>query len=115
MDDKHLTFAPAGNRADKIAEKFVAVLFVNADAGFHRHRNGYHVAHRFDAIGYQLRIAHQARAEHAVLHAIGRATYVQVDLIITALLCQFRAMRKLRRITPPNCNATGCSSSLYAR
>jgi hypothetical protein len=54
-----------------------------------------------------LRIAHQARAEHAVLHAIGRATYVQVDLIITALFCQFRAMRKLRRITPPTAMLPG--------
>ena len=98
MDDKHLAFAFSGNRIDKIAQEFVAVLVVNADAGFDRHRDGDHVAHRLDTVCHQLSIPHQARAEHAVLHAIGRAADVEVDLVVAARFCQLRALRQRGRI-----------------
>ncbi len=98
MDNKRLTLAPAGNGINKAAKEFIAVLIVNADAGLHRHRNRDHVAHGFDAVGHQLRIAHQAGPEHAVLHAIGRTTNVEVDLIVAAGFGQLRTVGQLRRI-----------------
>ena len=98
MDDEHLALALSGNGIDEIAQEFVAVLVINADTGFDRHRDRDDVTHGFDAVRHQLRIAHQARAKHAVLHAIGRATHVQVYFVIAALFGQLRALRQRSRI-----------------
>ena len=38
--------------------------------------------HRGDAIADQLRLGHQAGAEPAVLHAVGRAADIEIDLVI---------------------------------
>ena len=56
------------------------------------------VAHRLNAVGNQLRIAHQAGAEHPVLHAVRRAADVEVDLIVAARLRQLRTLRQRSRI-----------------
>ena len=98
VDDEHLAFALAGDRIDEIAQEFVAVLVVNPDTGFDRHRNGNDVAHRLDTVRHQLRVPHQAGAEHAVLHAIGRAANVEVDLVVAARFSQLRALRQGGRI-----------------
>ncbi|STG44827.1 Uncharacterised protein [Escherichia coli] len=98
MDDEHLTLAFAGNGVDEIAEKFIAVLVVDANTRFHRHRNRHHIAHRFHAVGNQLRITHQTRTKHAVLHPVRRAADIQVDLIISTRFCQLRTLRQRRRI-----------------
>ena len=98
MDDKHLALAFPGYRFDKITQKRVAVLVINADTGFHRDRDRHDVAHRFNAVGNQLRVPHQAGAKHTVLHAIGRAADVQVNFIIAARLRQLRAVRQRSRI-----------------
>ena len=42
-------------------------------------------AHRPDALGHQRRLAHQARAEAAALHAIARAAAIQIDLVVAEL------------------------------
>ena len=98
MDDEHLTLAFAGNGVDEIAEKFIAVLVIDANTRFHRHRNRHHIAHRFHAVGNQLRITHQTRTKHAVLHPVRRAADIQVDLIISTRFCQLRTLRQRRRI-----------------
>ena len=100
MNDKHLTFAVARYRVDEIAQEFVAVLVINADTRFHRYRNRHHVAHCFDAIGDQLRIPHQAGAKHAILHAVGRTTHVEIDFVIAPLFSELCALRQRRRIAP---------------
>ena len=94
VNNKHLTLALAGDCLNEIAQKLIAVLVVNADTGFHRDRNRHHIAHRLDAVGHQWRIAHQASAKHPVLHAVGGAADVEVDLIIAARLGQLRALRQ---------------------
>ena len=98
MDDKHLALTVSGDGIDEITQKFIAILVIDADTGFYRYRDGHHVAHRFDTVSYQLRIAHQAGAEHPVLHAVGRTADVEVDLIVTARLRQFRTLGERSRI-----------------
>ena len=98
MDGEHVALAAPGDGLDKVAQEGVAVLIVDADAGLHRHRDRHHVAHRLDAVGDQRRLPHQTGAEHAVLHAIGRAADVEVNLVVTALLRQFGAVRQRGRI-----------------
>ncbi len=90
-----------------------AIPVVDTDTGFYRDRNRHHIAHRLDTVGHQLRIAHQASTKHTVLHAVGGAADVEVDLIIAARLGQLRALRAgAWGSLPPSCRATGCSSSL---
>ncbi|MND66441.1 hypothetical protein D3C80_578340 [compost metagenome] len=98
MNGKHVTFTAPGDGGDEIAQKLVAVLIVNTNAGFHRHRDRHHVAHRLDAVGNQRCLPHQAGTEHAVLYPIRRATDVEVDLVVAALLSQFGAVRQRSRI-----------------
>lgn len=43
-------------------------------------------------------ITHQTRAEHTVLHTVGRATDVEVNLVIAAFFSQLRALRQRSRI-----------------
>ncbi|MNC13855.1 hypothetical protein D3C75_616130 [compost metagenome] len=99
MNDEHFTFALPGNRTDKITQKFVTVLVINADTRFDGDRDRYHVAHRFNAISNALRIRHQTCAEHTVLHPIRRATDVQVNFIVATFFSQFRALCQRGRVT----------------
>ena len=62
-----------------------------------RHRQRHRVAHRPHAVGDQRRLGHQAGAEAAGLHALGRAAAVEVDLVVAPALAQPRAVRELRR------------------
>ena len=98
MDDEHLAFAFPGYRFDKIAQKLIAVLVVNADTGFYRNRDRHDVAHRFNTVSHQLRVPHQAGAKHTVLYAIGRTADVEVNFIIAARLRQLCAVRQRSRI-----------------
>ncbi|VTM86822.1 Uncharacterised protein [Raoultella ornithinolytica] len=98
VDDKHLALTVSGDGIDEITQEFIAILVIDADTGFYRDRDGHHVAHRFDTVRYQLRIAHQAGAEHPVLHAVGRTADVEVDLIVAARFRQFRTLRECSRI-----------------
>ncbi len=100
MDDKHLTFTVTGDHVDEIAQEFVAVLVINTDTGFHRYRNRYHIAHRFDAISDQLRISHQTGTKHSILYTIGRATHVEVNFVIAPLFSKLCALRQRSRIAP---------------
>ncbi|MNI59240.1 hypothetical protein D3C73_1143940 [compost metagenome] len=98
MNDKHLTFSFAGDRVDEITQKFVAVLVINANTGFDRHRNRYHIAHRLDAVGNQLRIAHQAGTKHPVLYAIRGTAHVEVYLVIAPCFRQLRTLCQRGRV-----------------
>ena len=98
MNNKHLTFALAGDRLNEITEEFIAILVVDADTGLHRDRDRHHIAHRFDTVGHQRRVTHQAGAKHPVLHAIGGAADVEIDLVIAARLGQLRALRQGLRV-----------------
>ena len=54
--------------------------------------------HRGDAFGDQLRRAHQAGAERARLHAVGRAADIEVDLVIAEAFADPRRLGELGRI-----------------
>ncbi len=75
--------------ADKTPQEFIAVLVVDANAGFdsHRHIDGRH--HFPNASGNDVRVRHQAGAEPAVLYPVRRAADVDIHLVIPGL-CRFR-------------------------
>jgi hypothetical protein len=63
------------------------ILLVDADAAFHRYRQsgGHCGLHRFDATRNQIRRLHQAGAERARLHPVGRAPDIEIDLVIAEI------------------------------
>jgi hypothetical protein len=60
----------------------VGVLVVDAQAALHRHRDADRLTHGRDAVGHQSRFAHQAGAEPAGLHPVGRAADVDIDFVV---------------------------------
>ena len=96
VHDQHLQ-PRADQGFGKTVQAFVVVLIVHADAAFHRHRNADGSAHRRHAVGHQRGLAHQAGAEAARLHAIGRAADIEIDLVVAPLRADARRLRQLRR------------------
>ena len=98
---------------DRLRERFqrnLRILLVDADAAFHRDRDRDGRLHRGDAFADQGGLGHQAGAEPAILHAVGRAADIQIDLVI-AESCAIRAdCARSCGSEPPSCNATGCSA-----
>ena len=74
------------------------LLLVDADAALDRHRNVDGRRHRRDAFGDQARLAHQAGAEPAALHPVGRAAAIEIDLVIAELGADPRRLGEPRRI-----------------
>ena len=64
----------------------------------HGDGNGDRLLHRGDAFADQLRRAHQAGAERARLHAVGRTADIEVDLAVAERLADARRLRKLVRV-----------------
>ena len=97
MDDEHVA-ARRGDGADEVADECVRLVVIESDPVLdgHRHRHG--VAHRLDAIGDDRRLRHQARAEAAGLHALGRAAAIEIDLVVAPALAQLRARGELAGI-----------------
>ncbi len=85
----------AGAKADGVAQRNFRVLVVNPDAAFHRHRKRDGGAHRRHAFGHKLRLAHQAGAEAARLHAVRWAADIQVDFAIAEIGADLRGLRQL--------------------
>ena len=71
---------------------------VDADAAFDGDGNGDRADHRRHAFGDQSRLAHQAGAETAALHAVGRAAAVQIDLVIAKIGADAGGLGEARRI-----------------
>ena len=78
-------------RADKIAHKLIGFGFVDANAVLDGHWQAHSVLHSLHAISHQRRFRHQTRAKCTALYALGRTTAVQIDFVITPLLCEFCA------------------------
>ena len=72
--------AGAGDRIDKALQVGLAVLLVDADAAFDGHGHGDALLHGGDACGDQLGLRHEAGAEATLLHAVGWAADVEIDL-----------------------------------
>nr|GEX44184.1 transaldolase [Tanacetum cinerariifolium] len=84
--------------ADELAQLLVTVASIDADAVLHRHRNRHRVAHGLDAVGDQLRMPHQHRADHVVLHPIAGAADVEVHLVVARRLRQACAGSQVSRV-----------------
>ena len=96
------------HRVDESEQRFARLLLVDADAAFDRHRKLDRRGHRRDAFGDQRRLAHQAGAETAALHPVGRAAAIEVDLVIAEIgadsrrLGESRRVRRRRAAAPPD-------------
>ena len=100
MHDEHAA-ARCRDRVDEMQETIPIVVVVHAEPALHRHR---HVAgrdHRRDAVRDERGFAHQAGAEAAGLHAVGRATAIEVDLVEAAFGADARGLREQCRVAAP--------------
>src|SRR3954468_1697304 len=68
--------------AGQRVERLLRVLLVNPDAALHRDRHSHGGLHRGHALTHELRLRHQAGAEAPLLHAVGGAADIEVDLVI---------------------------------
>ena len=82
----------------ELVERRLRVLLVDADAALDRDRHRDRGFHRRDAVGDERRLAHQAGAEAAVLHPVGRAADVEVDLVIAEIRADARRSGEVARI-----------------
>ena len=81
-------------------EAILRVLIVHADAALHRDRHAHGLAHRRHALGHKLGLAHQAGAEAAALHPVGRTADIEVDLVVAEILADPRRLGQLTRVRP---------------
>src|SRR5262245_9095744 len=91
--------AGALDRAGERFERLLRILIVDADATLDAHGQLDRSCRGRDAVADESRLSHQASAEAALLHAIGRTADVEVYLVIPEVLGNARALRKLPRIT----------------
>ena len=56
--------------------------------------------HRRNAVGDQRRLRHQAGAEAAVLHPVGRTADIEIDLVVAEILADLRGGRQIAGIGP---------------
>src|SRR5450830_476539 len=96
MHDERLA-AGLGNLADEVAHEVIRLDVVDADAMLDGNINRHRIAHGLHAIGHQRRFGHQAGTERALLHPFGRATAIQVDLVVAPLLAQLGALGQVGR------------------
>src|SRR3954462_9468244 len=99
MHDQRIA-AGGDDRARKVVERDLRILVVDADAALHGDWHGSRTLHRLDAPRHEIRLRHEASAETAVLHAVGGAADVEVDLVLTELLADPRRQRQLARSRP---------------
>ena len=90
--------ARALDRLRKNFERRFRILVVDADAAFDRDRDRHRRLHRGDAIADQCRLRHQAGAEAAVLHAVGRTTGIEIDLVKAEVGADARACGERARV-----------------
>ena len=83
---------------DQREQRLARLLLVDADAAFDGDGNFDRRRHRRDAFGDQRRLAHQAGAEAAVLHAVGRAAAIEVDLVVAEIGADARRLGEPLRL-----------------
>ena len=103
------------NGADKVAEKFPGVEFIDADAALDGYGNAHGVLHRLKAVGDQVLVFHEARAEVAVLHAVRRATAIQVDFLKAGFLDHLAALGQIGGIRAAQLQHRGVLEFLMAQ
>jgi hypothetical protein len=106
VDDERLA-AGIGDRADEVAHEAVFFIVIDADAVLDGDVDRDSVAHRLDAVGHQLRLVHQAGAKRTLLHALGGAAAVQVDLVVAPLLAELGALGQITRVAAAQLQGDG--------
>ena len=97
MDDERRR-ARRLHRFGEGAERLARLLLVDADAALDGHRDVDRRGHRRDAFGDQRRLAHQAGAEPAALHPVGRAAAIEIDFVIAEIGADPRRLGEPRRV-----------------
>ena len=97
MHDEGLDSCGDDDARERI-ERFLRILVVDADAAFDGHRDFHRRLHGGDAVADQARLRHQAGAEPALLHAIGGAADIEIDLVVAKLGADARALCERRRV-----------------
>ena len=101
----------AAHRREEGRQHDLRILLVDADAALDRHRHGRPRPSSPRRSRRPARAPHQAGAEAARLHPVGRAADVEVDLVVAERRARSPPPPRARRApTPPSCSATGCSA-----
>ena len=79
-------------------QRFIRILLVDADTAFHRHRNADGRFHGGNAVGDQRRLRHQAGAETALLHPVGGAADIEIDLVEACVFADARRLGERARV-----------------
>ena len=98
MDDEGVGAGGFHGRSET-GQRLLGVLLVNADPAFDGDRHLHGSFHRRYALGDELRLGHQAGAKPALLHPVGRAAGIEVDLAVAELLADACRARQRRRVT----------------
>jgi hypothetical protein len=74
---------------DKIADNVIAIVIINAQPVFDSHWQIDRIIHCGNAVSYELRLSHQARAEGPVLNTIRWTPTVEINLVIAIASTHF--------------------------
>jgi hypothetical protein len=66
-------------------QRLTRLLIIDTEPAFDGNRHLNRALHRRDAIGDKIRLAHEAGAERAALHAIGGTADIEVDLAVAEI------------------------------
>src|SRR5690349_16463302 len=88
-------YAGGSHRTDEAPCERVVRDSVDAKPMLDADRRSTRSAHRRHALGYELRLAHQAGAEAAACDPFRRAAAIQVDFVITPFGRESHTLRKL--------------------
>src|ERR1700760_2435213 len=92
------TDARRRHRVGELRKEVVVVALIDSDAALNRDRKMSRIAHAAHAIRDQRGLEHETCAERAVLHAITRATHIQIDFRIACGRADARRLAELRGI-----------------
>ena len=108
MHDQRIR-AGRDHAARQHVERNFRILVVDADPAFDRDGNFDRALHGGNAFRHQRRLRHQAGAEAAVLHPVGRTADIEIDFVVAEILADLRSGGEIAGSEPPSCSATGCS------
>src|SRR5262249_30367746 len=105
MDDKRPTTCRR-QHVHKSVHEIIVLVVVYTQPMFDRDRDADCIAHRLYAIRNEARLGHQTGTKGATLDALGGASAIQIDFVVTPLLAEACAMHELRRVasTELQCN-----------
>ena len=97
MDDHRIRAGGDDAARERVQRRF-RILIVDADPALHGDGNAHRPLHGADTLGNQRRLRHQAGAEPAVLHPIGRTADIEIDFVIAEILADPGRDREITRI-----------------